>query len=183
MGYRGSEAYDYNKIYPDYASYPSAYRQQSAAPKRRVEPERRSDRQPAPRPKVVKKTKAQLRAETRRSRAKAIKVMAVCAVFFAIIAFQIYSQVQVDELDRQLNSINSEISVLDSENTRLNMQLDSMISLDKVDEYAQNVLGMVKVENYQVSYIDLSGGDSFEVSGGKTQKSLIDTIKSYLGLK
>ena len=107
----------------------------------------------------------------------------VCAVFFSLIAFQIYSRVQVDELDRQLDTINSEISILDSENTRLNMQLDSIISLDKVDEYAQNTLGMVKVENYQVSYVDLSKGDKVSVSGGKVHRSLWETMKAYFHVK
>lgn len=184
MAYRGTEAYDYNRINrQDY--YGSAAPARPTAPRRgpgqRPQPTRRP--KPAQRPRVVQKSAAQLKAEARRSTAKTIKIMTICAVFFALIAFQIYSQVQVDELDRELNDINSEISVLDSENTRLNMQLDSVISLDKVDEYAQDVLGMVKVENYQVSYIDLSGGDSVVVSGGKVHKSLWDTVKAYLTSK
>ena len=59
------------------------------------------------------------------------------------------------------------------------MELDSAISLEKVDDYAQNVLGMVKVENYQISYIDISGGDTVTQSGGKVQKSLWETIKMF----
>ena len=162
---RGTEAYAYNRINAN----------GSAAPKRRPTP----GTHPAPRPRVVKKTKAQLRAESRRSRAKAIKIMCICALLFSIVAFQIYGQVRVDELDRELKSVNSDINVLDSENTRLNMQLDAIISLDKVDRYAQDVLGMVKVENYQVSYVDISSGDKVEVSGGKVHRSILDTIKSY----
>lgn len=175
MAYRGTEAIDYNKMRS------RTYDEGSAAPKRKLPsaPERRQ----VQRPRIVEKSRTQLRAESRRSRAKAIKVMMVCAVFFSLIAFQIYSRVQVDELDRQLDSINSEIEVLDSENTRLNMQLDSIISLDKVDEYAQDTLGMVKVENYQVSYVDLSKGDTVSVSGGKVHRSLWETMKAYFHVK
>lgn len=162
---RGSEAYDYNRINAGTSAAPK--RSPAASPKA------------APRPKVVKKTRAQLRAEQRRSTAKTIEVLLVCAVMFSLVAFQIFSHVRADELDRELKSINSEISVLESENTRLNMQLDAIISLDKVDKYAQDVLGMVKVENYQVSYVDLSGDDSVEVSGGKNYRSLFETIKAY----
>ena len=148
----------------------------SAAPKRAPQT---APKHAAPRPKVVKKTKAELRAEERRSASKAIKALAICAIFFTFIAFQIFSQVKVDELDRQIDSVNSEIEVVESENTRLSMEIDSTISLDKVDSYAQNVLGMVKVENYQVSYIDLSGGDAVIQSGGKVHQSLWETIKMY----
>lgn len=149
--------------------------QGSAAPARRNIPNTRA--RMAPKPHVVTKTKKQLRAEEFRSTKKATKALVICSIFFLLIGFQIYNQVQVDELDRQLDSINQQIEVVDSENTRLNMELDSIISLDKVDDYAQNVLGMVKVENYQVSYIDLSGGDAITKSGGKIQRSLWETIK------
>ncbi|MEG1613921.1 MAG: hypothetical protein RR343_00355 [Oscillospiraceae bacterium] len=42
------------------------------------------------------------------------------------------------------------------------------MSLNKVDDYAQNVLGMVKQEGYQIEYVDLEGSDQVLVSGGKT---------------
>ncbi len=148
----------------------------SAAPKRKPQS---TPKHAAPRPKVVTKSREQLRAEERRSASKAIKALVVCGVLFTLIAFQIFSQVKVDELDRQIDTVNAEIEVVESENTRLSMEIDSTISLDKVDSYAQNVLGMVKVENYQVSYIDLSGGDAVTQSGGKVHQSLWETIKMY----
>ncbi|MCQ2460695.1 MAG: hypothetical protein MJ115_00930 [Clostridia bacterium] len=165
MAYNRTEAVDMRRM------------QSSAAPARRNIPNTRP--RTAPKPQVLQKTKRQLRAEEFRSTKKATKALIVCSIFFFLIALQIYSQVQVDELDRQLDSINQQIEVVESENTRLNMELDSIISLDKVDDYAQNVLGMVKVENYQVSYIDLSGGDAITQSGGKIQRSLWETIKMY----
>lgn len=150
----------------------------SAAPKRK--PSRSSQYTPRhAAPKVVKKSKKEIRAEEFRSNKKAMKVLAVCSLLFFFIAMQLYSQVQVDELDRELDAVNSQIEVVESENTRLAMELDSIISLDKVDDYAQNVLGMVKVENYQISYIDLSGGDAVTQSGGKIHRTLWETIRMY----
>ena len=148
----------------------------SAAPKRKPQS---APKHAAPRPRVIKKTKAELRAEERLSAKRAAKALVFCALLFSVVAFQIFSQVKVDELDRQIDSVNAEIEVVESENTRLNMEIDATISLDKVDSYAQNVLGMVKVENYQVSYIDLSGGDAVTQSGGKVHQSLWETIKMY----
>ena len=99
MAYRGTEAIDYNKMRS------RTYDEGSAAPKRRLPsaPERRQ----VQKPRVVEKSRAQLRAESRRSRAKAIKVMMVCAVFFSLIAFQIYSRVQGGETDKKPDSTNS----------------------------------------------------------------------------
>ena len=64
------------------------------------------------------------------------------------------------------------MKVEQGENVRLNMQLDSMISLEKVENYAKDELGMTKVEGYQIEYIDLSGADTVTVSGNKSVKSL-----------
>lgn len=165
MAYNRTEAVDMRRM------------QSSAAPARRNIPNTRP--RTAPKPKVLTKTKAQLRAEELRNAKKAVKVLSVCAILFTLIFFQIYSQVQVDELDRKLDDINKQIEVVESENTRLSMELDSIISLDKVDDYAQNVLGLVKVENYQVSYIDLSGEDAITQSGGKIHQTFWETIKMY----
>ena len=155
---RGTEAYDYNRI----NAYGSAVPSRRQAPQRPIDPRRQ-----APRPKVVRRSKASIRAEQKLSRKRAIEALLVCALLFSVVAFQIYSQVKVDELNRELKTVESNIDVLKSENTRLNMELDSRISLEKVDDYAQNVLGMVKVENYQVSYIDLASSDTVEISGNR----------------
>ena len=71
---------------------------------------------------------------------------------------------------------------------RLSMKLDSMISLEHVEEYAENTLGMTKVEGYQMEYIDLSGNDKVVLSGDKTlsadnETSLIEKLKAYLNVE
>ena len=43
-----------------------------------------------------------------------------------------------------------------SENVRLQMKFNSIMSIDNIDEYAQTKLGMVKRENYQIRYFDLA---------------------------
>ena len=47
------------------------------------------------------------------------------------------------------------------------MQLNSAVSLDKVDEYAVSVLGMHKLERYQIHYFGNTDGDEVVVAGGK----------------
>lgn len=136
--------------------------------------------QAAPRPKVVRKSRAAQKRDTRRARAQAIKLMAIATVLFLVLGFQIYSHVRVEELNRQIETTKSSISVMQSENTRLKMDLNASASLDKVEDYAVNELGMVKVENYQVNYLNLSGGDSVEVSGGKTHQTLWQRLQIAL---
>ncbi len=133
-----------------------------------------------PRPKVVRKSRAAQKRETRRARAQAIKLMAIATVLFLVLGFQIYSHVRVEELNRQIETTNSSISVMQSENTKLKMDLNASASLDKVEDYAVNELGMVKVQNYQVNYLNLSDGDTVEVSGGKTHQTLWQRLQIAL---
>lgn len=147
----------------------------TAVPKVRPRPAPKT--KAAPRPKVITKTKKQLREETRRSGALARRIVAVAFVAFLMIGFQIYSHVQLDELDQQLTEINQQISVIESDNTRRNMELNASVSLEKVDSYARNELGMVKISDYQVNYVKLSDQDAVEVSGGKNHVSLAQKLK------
>lgn len=147
----------------------------TAVPKTRPNPAPRTKR--APRPRVVTKSKKQLRQEAQRSRAAALRIVAIAAVLFIVLGFQIYSEVRVDELDQQLTDINQQIAVIESDNTRRNMELNANVSLEKVDQYARNELGMVKISDYQVNYIKLSEADAVEVSGGKTHSDFAQKLK------
>ena len=158
--YRGTEAYDYNRLNRNINS-----RATNTASNIRQMPQAA----PAPqkKPKVVRKTRAQIKAETRRANLRAFKALACAFILLGFVGLVIFSRVQLDEISRDISNTQSKMNVLQSENTRLEMQLNSMVSLDKVDDYAQNTLGMVKQEGYQVEYINLSGSDEVLVSGGK----------------
>ena len=77
----------------------------------------------------------------------------------------------------------SQIEIEKGETVRLNAELSSKISTDKIEDYAENVLGMVKAENYQINYIDLSEGDQILISGDKTangESELTGKIKELI---
>ena len=135
-----------------------------------------------------KKTTLEAKNEMRATALRAAKVLTVAAVLLSLFAALLYSKLRVD--DRQIAKTESNLTAAQAETVRLNMQLDSTISLEKVDDYAQNVLGMVKAENYQIEYIDLSGDDKVTVSGGKASssdskesKSLITKLLEYIHVK
>lgn len=87
-----------------------------------------------------------------------------------MISSLIYCRVTIDNLGRQINSVDTAISEAKSEEVRLQTQLDSMISLDKVEDYAVNTLGMVKLENYKITYFSFCDSDAVVFSGDKEYK-------------
>ena len=90
--------------------------------------------------------------------------VAGCLCFLGLLVMES----KINALDKQIASVESKIDIQEGEAVRLNAELSSKMSSDKIENYAENVLGMVKAESYQISYIDLSEGDEIVVSGDKT---------------
>lgn len=109
-------------------------------------------------------------AQTRLSAVKALKCISLAVTLCAMISSLIYCRVTIDNLGRQINKVDTAISEAKSEEVRLQTQLDSMISLDKVEDYAVNTLGMVKLENYKITYFSFCDSDTVVFSGDKEYK-------------
>lgn len=157
-----------------------------AAPKRA--PVRRP--QAPSKPKIVRRpapTAEQLRTQQRAAFRQTVKVLSLSALVLVLFAVRLYGNVRLDEVNHQYAQLQDEWNVVSSENTRLEMELQSKVSLERVDEYATNVLGMVKQGSYQIEYVDLSGADGVVVADGEQaaggsegSQSLIEKIKAYL---
>lgn len=96
------------------------------------------------------------------------KIMVCFVAGLVMIACLVAMRSKCDTLNSQIEEANKVLNISKSENVRLNAELNSMISVEKIEDYAENVLGMTKIEAYQVTYIDLSEGDEVVVSGDKT---------------
>jgi hypothetical protein len=82
---------------------------------------------------------------------------------------------ECDELLNEITQVENDIEIAEGENVRLNAEINSKISTDKIDNYAVDVLGMVKAENYQIYYVDLSEEDEIVLSGDKTVEEESET--------
>ena len=112
-------------------------------------------------------TAAQLRNESVASALRAVKLFFVSAVLVLLFGSVLFSKISLVMLERDAEDWATKIKEAKSENTRLVMQLNSAVSLDKVDEYAVSVLGMHKLERYQIHYFGNTDGDEVVLAGGK----------------
>lgn len=99
-----------------------------------------------------------------------VKAGIVLFCLLAVLGMLIFMQAKLDNVNRQIARTQKTLEETKSETVRLQMELNSIISIDKVEDYAVNTLGMVKIESGQVEYIDLSGEDKIILSGNKTMK-------------
>ena len=178
LAYYGNEAYDFSLFEPrDYGTSAPEYNPQPRQPQRKRTPDRVNP-QPSQQSffaeliSIMKKNKPSKSAvaQTRISAVKALKTIALALVLFSMISSLIYCRVTIDNIGREITTVDTRISEAKSEQVRLQTQLDSMISLDKVEDYAVNVLGMVKLENYKITYFNVCDGDQVVFSGNKEYK-------------
>ena len=171
---RKEEMADYNRSEAyDLSLYDMPVIKSNAAPQLQPElPERR--RQNAPQ-RDTRKSVVQLRKSSVSSALHALKIFMVSAVL-AVLCFSIlFSKISLILIENEAANVEMKLSEARSENTRLVMQLNSIASIEKVDEYAVSVLGMHQLERYQIHYFENSDGDKVAVAGGKTVESEAET--------
>ncbi len=159
--YNRSEAYDISL-------YDLPVMKNSTAP--------RIDNRPEQKPQQAKKPKseAQIRKESAASVLRALKIFAVSVTLLLLFGAVLFSKISLIKLEKDLAEIETKISDVQSENTRLMMQLSSDASIEKVDAYAVSVLGMSKLERYQIHYFDNGDVDKVVVADGKAVEDAAD---------
>ncbi len=182
MAYMGSEAYDFSLFEPKVIEQPkktnasgkSTVRRSASAgntaPQRRVVPERKPE---IKKNNVVRLVNEHQQTVERKSSSAVVSAAAKKAIAFACFCFSLVIallvlQTKNDMVDAEIAQVNNEIAIAEGEAVRLNAELNSLIASDKIDIYAQDVLGMVKAESHQISYIDRSEDDEIVVSGDRS---------------
>lgn len=130
--------------------------------------------------------KAQQGVFRKRNTAKMLKILAAVVLCGFLAGALLYSNATLAELDSKALSLQKELDRLEDEEMRLNIELDSRVCMKGMDEYITGELGMVKLEKYQVNYVNLSEGDTMELAeedGGLWSDitSFFAGIKEYFG--
>lgn len=124
------------------------------------------ERRPAPQPSKPK-TSAQVRKASVSSALRALKLFVVSVTLMLLFGAVLLSKINLVLIENEKAEIEAKLSEARSENTRLVMQLNSSASIEKVDAYAVSVLGMHKLERYQIHYFENRDGDKVVMADGK----------------
>ena len=112
----------------------------------------------------------QAQTEIKASRIAALRAGVIAIVALLILGSLIYRRVMLTNYQSELADQKAALKTEQSENVRLQMQFNSLMSMDKIEEYAQTKLGMVKRESYQVRYFDMSEDDNTETAQKDTNR-------------
>lgn len=119
---------------------------------------------------VVRQTAMQ-KAHAKQTRLRIYGIIAVSIIFVGLFACMLGLNGSLDENATKINAVQSRIDEAKSEQIRLEAELDGLVSVDKLDYYAVNVLGMVKLEDYKITYINSEEDNHVVISGGKSYNS------------
>lgn len=104
------------------------------------------------------RSKKQLKAEARAARLYAAKVLTVSAVLLVLLGTLIFGRVKIMEISSQAEKLQIQYNEAISENVRLESEVKSMYSIGNISAYAEDELGMIKKDCYQVNYFSVDSG-------------------------
>lgn len=142
-------------------------------------------RQPKKRAEIIRLTEKELRHARRKgiNPFRTVMSIAAVAVAFTLVATVIASQVKLTELTEDINGMTTQLAQLESVEIQLQMKATSNMNIDEIESYAKNELGMEKVKNSQITYVNLADKDKGEVvaeEGGNIFTAIWDTITSWV---
>lgn len=75
----------------------------------------------------------------------------------------IYGKFQTNRMYNEISDVNSEIELLKSENIRMQSELEGMMSMKNVEEYAESTLKLKKLDKSQIEYVQVQSASVVEI--------------------
>ena len=130
-----------------------------------------------------KKESVIINAQTKFSLGKKMLSALSVALFFALVIGVVSTNAAITTYTTKIADENERITLLESEKSYLEFTLESKMTLDEIEDYAINTLGMVKMDSSQKKYVELESENKIVVNDSKVKERLneaIQPIMSYL---
>jgi len=118
-------------------------------------------------------------------RGAALKVFIAGILALLMFSVIINSYVQLTEVYSSISEANAELNTLRSENVRMQTELEGKASISNIKDYAEQHLGLQKLDQSQIQYIDIQTEDTVEIDGEEQNifvrlKHKFEDIVAYL---
>jgi len=154
--------------------YESRYNYGSAAPAREIYPDAAPGPQQAPGVQERIRQRERARAEAAAISAPGISMFALFGSVFVgvLMVFVVLAQISYNEAASETIKLNSQLSMLADQQRTLAIAFESVICMNEVEQYARDVLGMSRPENYQMAVLPSAISDRAEVLSAANAVSL-----------
>lgn len=143
---------------------------------------------PAPTPQPPRKPQYNFKIEMEKGngRGGSLILMALGVfVCFVMVSAVIFSNVQQLQISQQITEKQRELTDLQSENVRMQSELAGKTSNKKIQEFAENELGMRPIDASQIEYVQIQTSDVVEIPEEEQNffvktKEWFDSLVEYL---
>lgn len=116
----------------------------------------------------------------------AVKTVAAVALAGTLMCCVLYGKAEETCLQSEISVMTKAVDVEYSNGVRMKAELDGRTSIDSVEDYAENVLGLKKLDKSQVEYVSLQNNDVIEIAESKSNtfiniKNKFYELMEYLG--
>ncbi|MGN1114413.1 MAG: cell division protein FtsL [Oscillospiraceae bacterium] len=118
-----------------------------------------------------------------------IKYMGVALAVLALFCSIIYGKVEMTELYEQQTAMEQQLTQLTSENVSLESELATKTGLKNVEKYAEDELGLKKLDKSQIEYVEVPKDTVAEVVKDDKESTFVKIknwfsgVLEYLGIK
>ena len=127
-----------------------------------------------------KKDNVVINAQTKFSLGKRIANIVSVAVLITLIVAVIATNAAITTTSTEIAGLENEIVRLESERSYLEFTLESRMTLDQIESYAENQLGMVKMDSSQKKYVELESENRIVVNQSPVKEKLDEAIQPIL---
>lgn len=117
----------------------------------------------APRLTDSEKSKIVVRRAKPRPTASAPKILITAIMAVLVLSLVVYPKVQQATVMSDINKLNDQVMILESENVRMQTAIESKSALKAVEDYAVDVLGMQKLDKSQIEYLSIENGNVIDI--------------------
>ncbi len=105
-----------------------------------------------------------IRVRRRRSDTGSVpKIILITASAGLMLGAVIYGKVENAAIHTEIADKTEYVEMLASENVRMQSEIEGKTALSSIEDYAENILGMQKLDKSQVEYVSISNGSSADI--------------------
>lgn len=109
------------------------------------------------------KSKIVVRRAKPKPTASAPKILITAVMAVLVLSLVVYPKVQQATVMSDINKLNDQVTILESENVRMQTAIESKSALKAVEDYAVDVLGMQKLDKSQIEYLSIENGNVIDI--------------------
>ena len=91
------------------------------------------------------------------------KIIVLTAAAGVMLGAVIYGKVENAAVHTEITEQTQYVEMLASENVRMQSEIEEKTALGSIEDYAENILGMQKLDKSQVEYVSISNGSSADI--------------------